>query len=102
MVEIPQAETTEESKAPIQVLHTTELVIEKNADVSADRPLHKLTHDIHFIGQKSLQWQVCRREDPLFKHSLQAFDRRIDCRFISESCAKNMEEASPTIQERVP
>ena len=86
----------------IQVLRTTELVIEKNADVSADRPRHKLTHDIHFIGQKSLQWQVCRRENPLLKHSLQAFDRRFDCRFISESCAKNMEEVSPTIQERVP
>ena len=102
MVEIPQAETTEESKAPIQVLRTTELVIEKNADVSADRLRHKLTHDIHFIGQKSLQWQVCRRENPLLQHSLQTFDRCTDCRFISESCAKNMEETSPPIQERVP
>ena len=102
MVEIPPAETTEESKAPNQVLRTTELVIEKNADVSTNRPRQKLTHDIHFLGKKSLQWQVCRREDPMLKHSLQTFDRRIDSRFISESCAKNMEEASPTIQERVP
>ena len=44
MVEIPPAEATEESKAPIeQVLRTTELVIEKNADVSAKRP-HEKAH----------------------------------------------------------
>ena len=101
MVEIPQAETTEETKASSPVIRTTELVIEKNADVSANRPYHKLTYD-SLVGQKSLQWQVCCGEYPLLKHSLQTFDRCIDCRFIAESCVENMEEASPKIQEGVP
>ena len=102
MVEIPPTE--EESKAPNQVLRTTELNIEKNADVSANRPHHTSSppHDSPLIGQKSIQWQVRRGEDPLLKHSLQAFDRCTDCGFITESCAENMEEASPAIQERVP